>query len=86
MGGVLTFVTRIKNYSFNQKYMAEHKREERRDDDRKPKHHSSGGMSFGMEIILFIIVLFILWALMKKPSENVDKPFIQADTAPTVIQ
>ena len=52
----------------------------------KKSHHSSGGMSFGMEIILFIIALFIIWAVMKKPSENVDKPFIQADTNPTTTR
>jgi hypothetical protein len=31
--------------------------------EKKPHHHSSGGVSFGMEIILFIVAIFILWVL-----------------------
>jgi len=48
--------------------------------DAKKTHHSSGGMGFGTEIIIFLIVLFILWAAMKKPTETTNKPFIKTDT------
>lgn len=60
--------------------MAEHKKDNKKKDDKKKSHHSSGGMSFGVEIIIFLIILFIVWALFSKPSEDVDKPFIKAET------
>lgn len=68
--------------------MAEHKKEEKKKDEKKskPKHHSSGEMSFGLQIILFLIALFVLWALFSKPSENVDKPFIKANNTPITGQ
>jgi len=67
--------------------MADKKDDKKKDEKKdKPKHHSSGGMSFGMEIILFMVALFILWVLFSKPSENVDKPFIQAGTVTTTTQ
>jgi hypothetical protein len=34
--------------------------------DKKSKsssHHSKGGISFGLEVILFIVVIFIIWVL-----------------------
>lgn len=43
----------------------------------KKSHHSKGEMSFGLEIFLFIVVIFIIWVLVggaKKPTE--EKPFI----------
>jgi flagellar basal body-associated protein FliL len=49
-------------------------------DDKKPahKHHSSGGISFGLEIILFMVAIFVIWVLMGKPkTENADKAFIK---------
>ena len=60
--------------------MAEHKKDDKKKDDKKskPKHHSGGEMSFGMEIVLFLIALFVLWALIGKPSENKDKPLMKA--------
>ena len=61
------------------------KSKDKKDEKKKPKkHHSGGEMSFGMEIILFMIAIFIIWALVGQPkSENVDKPFIKGQT--TVI-
>jgi len=45
------------------------------------KKHTGGGISFGLEIILFILALFILWVLMGMPqSENTNKPFIKSYT------
>lgn len=49
-------------------------------DDIKPKkrvEHSSGGMPFGLEVLLFVIVIFVIWVLAggaKKPVQQ--KPFI----------
>lgn len=38
-------------------------------------------MSLGMEIILFMVAIFVIWVLMGKPkSENVDKPFIKGQS------
>lgn len=34
-------------------------------------HHSGGGMSFGLEVVLFVVVIFIIWLLTggaKKPQ------------------
>lgn len=62
--------------------MAENKKgDKKKDDKKKSHHHSSGGMSFGVEIIIFLIILFVVWALFSKPSEDVDKPFIKAETS-----
>ena len=70
--------------------MAEHKKDDKKKDNKKPevkkKHHSGGEMSFGAEVILFLIALFILWALFSKPSATVDKPFIKEGTVNTVTQ
>jgi len=47
--------------------------------DKKPikKSHHGGEMSFGLEVLLFVLAIFIIWVLMggsKKPVE--EKPFI----------
>ncbi len=38
------------------------------------KHHNSGGLSFGMEVILFVVIIFIIWVLTggtkKQPPES----------------
>lgn len=57
--------------------MAE-KPKDKKDDKKKPApHKSSGGMSFGVEIIIFLVILFIVWLMLGKRTENTDKPFIQ---------
>ena len=69
--------------------MADKKDDKKKDDKKKEvkkSHHSGGEMSFGMEIVLFLVALFIIWALFSKPSENADKPFIKATTTPTTSQ
>ncbi|MFA6386765.1 MAG: hypothetical protein WCW04_03290 [Candidatus Paceibacterota bacterium] len=51
----------------------------KKDDKKKkpaPKHHG-GGMSFGVEIIIFLVVLFIAWMMLGKRTGNTDRPFIQ---------
>jgi len=48
----------------------------------KPTHHS-GGISFGLEVVLFVVAIFILWVLTggsKKVEE--EKPFITPLTDP----
>jgi len=65
------------------------KKDDKKKVEKKPekkKHHSSGEMSFGMEIVLFLIALFVLWVLFSKPSEDANKPFIKTTTAPTAVQ
>ena len=45
--------------------------------DVKKHHHSGGEMSFGVEVILFVVAVFVIWILAggaKKPIEQ--KPFI----------
>ncbi len=57
--------------------MAE-KSKDKKDDKKKPApHYSSGGISFEVEIIIFLIILFIVWMLLGKRTGNTDKPFIQ---------
>ena len=44
---------------------------------KKLKKYNGGEISFGLEIILFVLGIFIIWILMggaKKPPE--EKPFI----------
>jgi hypothetical protein len=55
--------------------MAEKKDEKKKDSKKHVSH--KGGLSFGVEVLLFVIAVFILWILTggtKKPVE--DKPFI----------
>ena len=60
--------------------MAE-KPKDKKDDKKKPApHHSSGGMNFGIEIIIFLVILFIVWMLLGKHSDNTTQPFIQTNT------
>ena len=67
--------------------MADKKNDKKKDDNKKvEKKHHGGEMSFGMEIILFLIALFILWVLFNKPSENADKPFIKTTATQTTVQ
>lgn len=45
---------------------------------------NKGEISFGMEILLFLVAFFAIWVLSGKPSsENVDKPFIKGQTMTT---
>ena len=49
---------------------------------KKPEVHK-GGISFGMEVFLFIVAIFIIWVFMggmKKTTE--EKPFITPLTDP----
>lgn len=46
--------------------------------------YNKGEMSFGMEILLFILAIFVIWVLSGKPeTENADKPFIKQQTVTT---
>ena len=41
------------------------------------KKHSGGEISFGLEVLIFVVAVFLIWILtggIKKPVE--DKPFI----------
>jgi hypothetical protein len=47
-------------------------------DEKKHSHHSGGEMHFGLEVLLFIVGIFILWILAggaKKPTDD-QKPFM----------
>ena len=64
--------------------MADKKNDKKKDtnkkEEKKPSHkkHSGGEMNFGLEILLFVLAIFIIWVLMGKPqTENSDKPFIK---------
>ena len=44
----------------------------------KHSYHSGGEMHFGVEVILFVVAVFIIWLLAggaKKPADQ-QKPFI----------
>ncbi len=71
--------------------MADKKDDKKKDDKKKEekksshKKHSGGEMSFGLEVVLFVLAIFVIWVLMGKPkSENADKPFIKGQT--TTVQ
>lgn len=58
--------------------MAEKPKDKKDDKKKKPApHKSGGGISFEVEIIIFLVVLFIVWMMLGKRTENTDKPFIQ---------
>lgn len=85
MGEALTSVIHIKNYLNNQKYnyMAE-KSKDKKDSKPKPKKHNSGEMSFGMEIVIFLVIIFAIWILMgKSDTKNVteEKPFVKVNSS-----
>lgn len=45
--------------------------------EKKHQHKSGGEMAFGMEVLLFVVAIFIIWVLMggsKKPADQ--KPYI----------
>jgi hypothetical protein len=49
------------------------------DKDKKPKEekHSGSEMSFGFEILLFLVVIFIIWILMGgAKKEKQQSPFL----------
>lgn len=51
--------------------------------EKKPAEHKKGGISFGLEVFLFVLAIFVIWVLtggMKKPPE--EKPFITPLTDP----
>jgi hypothetical protein len=57
---------------------------EEKKDKKKKKQHSGGEMAFGLEVLLFVLVVFVLWVLLggaKKPTPN--KPFIVPLTDPS---
>lgn len=42
-------------------------------DSKKHSSHSKGGVSFGVEVLLFVVIIFILWILTggaKKEQSN----------------
>jgi len=46
--------------------------------DKKPKKHTEhkGGIPFGLEVLLFILAIFIIWILTGGIKQKEDKPFI----------
>lgn len=58
--------------------------EKSKDKEDVKKHHPSGGeMNFGLEVILFVVVIFIIWLLAggaKKPQPQ--SPLLVPDTQP----
>ena len=55
------------------------KKDNKKKDEKPKKHHSSGGMSFELEVVLFVVAIFVLWMLVGQPkTENADKPFIKS--------
>jgi len=55
--------------------MAEDKKDKKKD-SKKPKS-SGGGMSFGVEVIIFVVFIFIIWMLTGGNKKEVQGgPFI----------
>ena len=44
---------------------------------KKPEHSSGGVMPFGLEVLLFILAIFVIWVLMGGPKkQEQEKPYI----------
>lgn len=57
--------------------MAEEKPKTKKEDKKKHSNHSGGVIPFGLEVLLFVLAIFIIWILtggVKKQTE--EKPFI----------
>lgn len=51
--------------------------EKSKKDEKKKSHHKGGEMAFGLEVLLFVLAVFVIWVLTggnKKQEE--PKPFI----------
>jgi len=61
--------------------MAE-KPKEKKDDKKKKVHHSGGELNFGIEVLLFVVGIFIIWVLAggAKKSTTEEKPFMTQPT------
>lgn len=54
------------------------------DKKKKEHHHSKGGMSFGFEVLLFVIAVFILWLLTGgAKNETPESPILVPKTTQT---
>jgi hypothetical protein len=47
--------------------------------DEKKHHHSGGEMAFGLEVVLFVVAIFVIWILMggakkEQPQNMLIKP------------
>lgn len=47
------------------------------------KNFNRGEISFGAEILLFILVLFVIWILFGQRTPDADKPFIKSQPMPS---
>jgi hypothetical protein len=67
-----------KNYLIK-KYMAE-KSKDKKDEKKKPHHHR-GEIPFGLEVVLFVLAIFVIWILMGGAKKGkVEDPFIKQTT------
>lgn len=46
--------------------------------DKKPENHTKhkGGIPFGLEVLLFVLAIFVIWVLTGGKKQPEDKPFI----------
>ncbi len=49
--------------------MAKEKKD-KKSDSKKHSSHNKGGVSFGVEVLLVIIIVFIIWVLTGGPSKE----------------
>ena len=50
--------------------------------DKKPVEHKKGVIPFGLEVLLFVLAIFIIWVLTGGMKKKEDKPFITPLTDP----
>lgn len=56
-----------------------------KDKKKKEEHSSKGGIPFGLEVLLFVLAIFVIWVLTggaKKTTPATEKPFITPLTDP----
>jgi hypothetical protein len=54
-------------------------------DEKKKSHHSKGEMHFGLEVILFVLAIFVIWILMGGAKKKTpDEPLLIPDSGQTI--
>jgi len=43
---------------------------DKKKESKKPSSHNKGGLSFGFEVLLLVLIVFIIWVLTGGPSKE----------------
>ncbi len=59
-------------------------KDKKKDDKKKHSSHSKGGLPFGLEVLLFVVAVFILWVLTGGTKKEQPKTTPLFNPAPEV--